>query len=199
MKNDIPAKPTDLFYKWFHEAEKTEVSYANCMTLATVNEQGKPAARVVLMRDLNDEGVFFYTNYESDKGRALLANPYAEVNFHWKTQEKQIRIAGKVQKISAEASDEYFAGRPRPSRIGAWASDQSRPMTAYEDFEKRIQEFEDKFEGIENPPRPPHWGGFQIIPEKYEFWEEQPFRLHKRFIYTRDNANDDWQVTWLYP
>lgn len=196
---EIPEKPTELFYRWFHEAEKTEISYANAMALASSDGQNRAQVRIVLMRDLNENGVFFYTNYESDKGRALEENPYAEVNFHWKSQEKQIRIAGRVEKISAEESDKYFAGRPHQSRIGAWASDQSRPMEKYEDFEQRIAEFENKFEGIENPPRPAHWGGFRIIPEKYEFWEEMPFRLHKRFVYTRENIKDGWRVRWLYP
>lgn len=199
MNNDIPQNPLDLFNLWYAEAEKSELSYANAMSLATVNEKNQPAVRVVLMRGHDESGVYFYTNYESDKGRALIANPYAEVNFYWKSQEKQIRICGSVEKVSAKTSDTYFNGRPRTSRIGAWASEQSRPMNDYGDFEKRIQEFEKKFEGQENPPRPPHWGGFKLIPDKYEFWSEEEFRLHKRFTYKRQSEKSNWDVTWLYP
>ncbi|MFP4314160.1 MAG: pyridoxamine 5'-phosphate oxidase, partial [Alphaproteobacteria bacterium] len=196
--SEIPDNPTHLFYDWFQKAEQSEPSYANAMALSTVNEDGRPQVRIVLMRDLNESGVYFYTNYESNKGRALEANPFAEVNFYWKSLEKQIRIAGAVEKLSAEASDRYFNNRPRQSRIGAWASEQSRAMESPEDFEKRLHKFEKKFEGQDNPPRPSHWGGFRIIPDRYEFWEERPFRLHKRFIFTRKDGGD-WDKTWLYP
>ena len=198
MHKETPKTPTELFYEWFQLAEKKEPAYPSAMTLASVNSEGRPALRVVLMRDLDESGVYFYTNYDSDKGKALIKTPFAEVNFYWKSIERQIRISGRVEKTSAEQSDAYFNNRPRASRVGAWASDQSRPLENYEDFEKRIEKFEKKFQGIENPPRPPHWGGFRLIPDKYEFWEERPFRLHKRFVYKR-NDNDKWDISWLYP
>ena len=198
MNNELPDHPTDLFHQWFQLAEEKEHSYPGAMTLATVSEDGKPAARVVLMRGMNEKGLHFYTNYESDKGRALAATPYAEANFYWKSTERQIRVAGIVEKTTEEESDIYFANRPRASRVGAWASNQSRPMEAYSDLEKAVEEFDQKFDGIENPPRPPHWGGFRIIPQRVEFWAEQPYRLHKRFVYSK-NADGDWSITWLYP
>jgi pyridoxamine 5'-phosphate oxidase len=198
MKNDIAPDPTDLFHEWFQLAEEKEFSYPGAMTLATVSPEGKPAARVVLMRGFNDKGLHFFTNYESDKGRALGANPYAEANFYWKSIERQIRVAGKVEKTSAEESDVYYNNRPRASRIGAWASRQSRPMEAYSELEKSFEEFDQKYDGVDNPPRPDHWGGFRIIPQRVEFWNEQPYRLHKRYVYSRDE-NGKWSIQWLYP
>jgi pyridoxamine 5'-phosphate oxidase len=198
MKNIFPAHPTDLFHEWFHLAEKKEPSYPNAMALASVNADNRPQVRIVLMQNFDLNGLYFYTNYESDKGRALVANPYAEANFYWKSIERQIRVHGRVEQASAEESDIYFNGRPRESRIGAWASQQSRPMESYEDFERAIEDQTKKFEGVENPPRPDYWGGFKIIPERVEFWEERPYRLHKRFIYVKDEKGV-WTTCWLYP
>lgn len=198
MKNNIPANPTDLFYEWFRIAEKKEPTYPSAMALASVNDQGRPNVRIVLMRDYNENGLYFYTNYESDKGRALIANPYAEANFYWKSLERQIRVHGRVEKASAAESDVYFNARPRESRIGAWASQQSRVMENYNTLEHAIDDYTKKFEGVNNPPRPDYWGGFKIIPERVEFWEEQPYRLHKRFIYEKDE-NGGWTTSWLYP
>jgi pyridoxamine 5'-phosphate oxidase len=198
MKNDFPSDPTDLFHEWFQLAEEKEPSYPGAMALATVSEEGRPAVRVVLMRGFNEKGLHFYTNYESAKGRALIANPYAEANFYWKSIERQIRVSGKVEKTSEDESDLYYNNRPRASRVGAWASRQSRPMQAYSDLEKAVEEFDQKFDAMDNPPRPPHWGGFRIIPERLEFWAEQPYRLHKRFVYSR-NADGSWSIGWLYP
>ena len=201
MKNEIVSKdPYVLFDKWFNQAEEKEVDYPSAMALSAVNEDGKPTVRIVLMRGIDNRGFRFFTNYNSAKGRALIANPYAEASFYWKSTQKQIRIAGSVEKLSVEESDEYFNNRPRNSRIGAWASKQSQIMeNGYEELEKFVNEFDDKFEGIENPPRPEHWGGFRIVPERMEFWEEQPYRLHKRFVYTRKDIKDDWNIDWLYP
>lgn len=198
MKNNFPTDPTDLFHEWFQMAEQSEPSYASAMALATVDAQGRPAVRIVLMRGLNEKGLHFYTNYESNKGKALIANPYAEANFYWKSQERQIRISGRVEKTSAEESDSYFNARPRPSRVGAWASQQSREMESYETLEKALNGFDAQYDGVEDPPRPPHWGGFRLIPERVEFWHEQPYRLHKRFIYVKED-NGDWSIHWLYP
>lgn len=198
MKNNTPAPPTELFHEWFHEAQKKEHSYPDAMTLATISAEGRPMARVVLMRGFDERGLHFYTNYESDKGRGLIANPYAEANFYWKTLERQIRVSGAVEKTSPAESDAYFQSRPRDSRIGAWASQQSRRMGGYEDLEAALRAYDEKFEGIENPPRPDYWGGFRIVPQRVEFWQEQPYRLHKRFIYEK-NADGQWSVSWLYP
>lgn len=190
--------PYDLFQEWFQLAEEKEYSYPSAISLATISEDGLPNVRIVLMRSLNEKGLHFYTNYDSEKGRGLIANPYAEANFYWKTLERQIRVRGPVEKTSPEESDAYFNARPRPSRIGAWASKQSRPMENYAELERVLEEYDQRFEGQENPPRPEHWGGFRIIPERFEFWEEQPYRLHKRFIFKKDESGN-WQKTWIYP
>ncbi len=192
-----PENPYALFEKWFHEAKEKEHSYPDAMTLASVAADGRPAVRVVLMRKYGNSGFEFFTNYNSAKGQALIAHPFAEGNFYWKSTQKQIRISGPVVKTSATESDEYFQNRPHGSKIGAWASEQSAPMTDYNDLEKRLAEFEAQFKGREDIPRPPHWGGFRINPERIEFWHEQPFRLHKRFVYIREN--DGWRVEWLFP
>ncbi len=198
MKNNIPVNPTDLFNEWFHMAEGAEDTYPGAMALASVDTEGKPAVRIVLMRGFNEKGLHFFTNYESNKGKALIANPYAEANFYWKSLERQIRVFGVVEKTTPEESDTYFNNRPRDSRIGAWASQQSREMEDYTTLEKAIGRYDEEFEGIENPSRPDYWGGFRIIPQRVEFWHEQPYRLHKRFIYTKDESGA-WSVSWLYP
>jgi pyridoxamine 5'-phosphate oxidase len=197
--NNEPQCPFTLFREWLALAESAEPSYATAMALASVTEQNRPNVRIVLMRRLDENGLYFYTNYESDKGRALIANPYAEANFYWKSLEKQVRFHGAVVKTSPEESDSYFNGRPRESRIGAWASQQSRPMNDYGDLERAINEYTQKFEGTENPPRPEHWGGFKIVPERIEFWAEQPYRLHKRFVFIKNPQNGAWDKSWLYP
>lgn len=190
--------PYALFDKWFQLAEEKELSYANAMSLATINEDGHPNVRIVLLRGLNEKGLHFYTNYESEKGKGLIKTPYAEVNFYWKSIERQIRVRGPVEKTSAEESDTYFNARPKQSRVGAWASQQSRPVESYEAFEKTIADFDTRFENTENPPRPDYWGGFRMIPERFEFWEEREFRLHKRFIFIK-NADGNWEKQWIYP
>lgn len=198
-KNISHNNPYELFEEWFTEAQQKELNDPSAMALAAVNEHGKPTVRMVLMRGYDERGFKFFTNYNSNKAKALIATPYAETNFYWKSLKKQIRISGAVEKVSAEESDEYYNSRYRDSRIGAWASKQSQIMeNGYGDLEKLFAEYDEKFDGAENPPRPGHWGGFRIMPEKIEFWEEQPYRLHKRFIFTRDD-NGDWQQDWLYP
>lgn len=200
MKKDISLyNPYELFEEWFTQAQEKELNDPSAMALAVVNEQNRPTVRIVLMRGYDERGFKFFTNYNSNKAKALAANPYAEADFYWKSLKKQIRISGAVEKVSADESDEYYNSRFRESRIGAWASKQSQIMkNGYGDLEKLVAEYDEKFEGDENPPRPDHWGGFRIIPEKIEFWEEQPYRLHKRFIFTRDK-NGDWKKDWLYP
>lgn len=189
--------PYDLFAKWFAEAAETEVNDPNAMALATVDETGQPSVRVVLMKDYDDRGFVFYTNFESDKGRALLANPVAGLNFHWKGLRRQVRVNGTVAPVSAVEADEYFAVRPRDSQIGAWASAQSRPLASRATFESEIAAVAARYEGRE-VPRPLHWSGFRIAPKRIEFWQDRPFRLHDRAIFT-PVAEGGWSVHRLYP
>lgn len=193
----IPPDPNALFDQWFQEAQKTEINDPGAMAVSVIDKNGRPSVRIVLMRNHTPEGFEFFTNYESRKGEGLETNPDAELCFYWKSLRKQIRITGRVEKTSEAVSDAYFNGRPRGSRIGAWASQQTRPLDHYDDLQKSVDEVEKRFEGQETIPRPPHWGGFRVVPDRMEFWEEQPFRLHKRFVYVKDG--NDWQAGWLYP
>jgi pyridoxamine 5'-phosphate oxidase len=188
--------PLKLFSQWFTEAEKTELNDHNAMALATVNKQDHPEVRMVLLKDYGPAGFTFFTNMQSAKGEALAVHPYAALNFHWKSTQKQIRISGPVVKATDKESDEYFASRRRESRLGAWASQQSRKIDSYEGFEKLVNEAEKKFDG-KDVPRPPHWGGFRVVPERIEFWIGHPDRLHKRFVYAKNN--NGWEAHWLFP
>ena len=190
--------PIILFEQWLSEAEKNEINDANAMFLSSVDPDGRPSVRTVLLKHHDEQGFVFYTNFESRKGKGLLANPYAETLFYWKSLEKQIRISGPVKQVSDSEADAYYNSRHRESRIGAWASKQSRPMESADALKEREEEFHKKFEGIENPPRPDHWSGFRIIPERMEFWIAGEFRLHTRFVYTR-TEDKTWNVNWLYP
>lgn len=188
--------PFDLFARWFAEAEAAEPNDANAMALATVDAEGQPSVRVVLMKDYDPRGFVFYTNLQSDKGRALLAHPRAGLDFHWKSLRRQVRIQGPVSVVSDAEADEYFAVRPRDSQIGAWASAQSRPLASRAVFEAEIAEVAARYEGAP-VPRPPHWSGFRIAPARLEFWQDRPFRLHDRVIFTPEG--DGWRVHRLYP
>jgi pyridoxamine 5'-phosphate oxidase len=188
--------PFHLFDEWFKAAAETEPDEPNAVALATVGAEGMPSVRMVLLKGVDDRGFVFYTNYESRKGRQLLANPQAALCFHWKSRKRQVRIEGKVEQVSPEDADAYFATRARTSQIGAWASQQSRPLAGRFELEKRIAQFTAKF-GIGTVPRPPHWSGFRIVPELIEFWENRPFRLHDRLVYHRDG--DGWRTERLYP
>ena len=191
-------RPLDLFSEWLKEAQLSEPNDPNAMALASIDPDGRPGVRIVLMRGHDERGFQFYTNYTSRKGVSLISNPFAEANFYWKTLHKQIRISGAVEKTTAQESDDYYNSRYRGSRIGAWASKQSSVLPHYEHLQKEVEAFEKKFEGREDIPRPEHWGGFRLIPSRMEFWHEQPFRLHKRFVYTKDESGS-WQINWLYP
>ena len=164
--------------------------------LGTVDAQGQPSVRIVLLKNVDERGFVFYTNYESRKGQELLATHRAAICFHWQPLEVQVRVEGSVETVSDAEADEYFASRARGSQLGAWASIQSRPMASPSDLDARVAEMEKRFAGGE-VPRPPHWSGFRIVPRRIEFWRGMPSRLHVREVYVRDG--DGWSVTRLYP
>jgi pyridoxamine 5'-phosphate oxidase len=189
--------PFQLFEKWFVEAEEAQVVEPNAMVLSTLDSQNHPTSRVVLFKRIHEEVLYFFTNYNSDKSKQLQKNPYASVNFHWRNPlHRQVRIAGKVIKASAEISDEYFSTRERGSQIGAWASPQSQPIASRAELEKRVEDFEKQFAG-RPVPRPDFWGGWGIIPSRFEFWEAGEFRLHTRTVYEKDG--DNWKTQLLGP
>jgi pyridoxamine 5'-phosphate oxidase len=190
--------PFQLFEAWFAEAKASEINDPNAMALATVDQDGLPDVRVVLMNGYDRNGFVFYTNTQSAKGNELLAVPKAAVVFHWKSLKRQIRVRGPVEKVSSELADTYFASRPRDSQIGAWASEQSRPLDARSTFERRIAEFKQKFEG-QTVPRPPHWTGYRIKPAQMEFWHDRPFRLHDRIVFHRQEMTSEFTRLRLYP
>jgi pyridoxamine 5'-phosphate oxidase len=188
--------PIALFVAWLEEALKREPSDANAMTLATVDETGMPDARMVLLKGVDQAGFTFFTNFESAKGRQLLAHPKAALVFHWKSLRRQVRVRGHVAPVSEAEADAYFATRARSAQIGAWASDQSRELPDRLAFERRIAEMGLRF-GLGPAPRPPHWSGFRLTPATIEVWRDRPFRLHERVLFER--LGDAWTVRRLYP
>ncbi len=185
-----------LFDDWYAQARASEPNDPNAVALATVDADGQPAVRMVLLKGHDERGFVFYTNRESRKADALVAHPVAALLFHWKSLRRQIRIEGQVEPVTSSESDAYFASRSRDSQLGAWASDQSRPLDARETFEARFKEMKARFDGGD-VPRPPHWGGYRVIPRKIEFWQDRAHRLHERRLFVRNG--DDWQETLLYP
>ncbi|MBS0268289.1 MAG: pyridoxamine 5'-phosphate oxidase [Proteobacteria bacterium] len=195
--------PFLLFETWMQEAEKHEPNDPNAMSLATVDAGGVPNVRTVLLKGLDgpessDRGFVFYTNFESVKGRELLANPKAALLFHWKSLERQIRIRGPVSLVSHDEADAYYATRPRLSRIGAWASHQSRPLASRDVLEAKVHHYEAKYPE-EAIPRPAYWSGFRVLPVEIEFWMSREYRLHDRIVFRRDAPRDSWHKTRLYP
>lgn len=195
-EHDVEPDPIRQFQLWFQQALDAQVPEPNAMTLATVDEQGQPSARIVLVKGADERGFVFFTNYESRKGHDLAINPRASLLFYWIELERQVRIEGTIEKTSEQESDAYFASRPLGSRIGAWASDQSREIAGRAVLEEREQAFAERFG--DNPPRPPQWGGYRVVPARMEFWQGRPSRLHDRIVYTR-NADASWQISRLSP
>ena len=170
------------------------------LALATSTPDGRPSVRMVLLKGFDERGFVFYTNLESRKGRELAENPHAALCFFWQPMEMQVRVEGRVEPVAAEEADAYFASRPRGSRIGAWASDQSRPLDDYERLGARVRELEEKYGDEGDIPRPPHWSGFRVVPSRIELWQGRPSRLHEREVYTREEGDPPrWRRTLLYP
>ncbi|HEY0085775.1 MAG TPA: pyridoxamine 5'-phosphate oxidase [Allosphingosinicella sp.] len=189
--------PHAIFEEWLAEAQLSEVNDPTAMALATVDAQGQPSVRMVLMKGHDARGFVFYTNLDSRKGGDLAANPRAAVLFHWKSLRRQVRVEGPVEPVSAEEADAYFATRGRDSQLGAWASDQSRPLDARATFEARFEAVKARFEGGE-VPRPPRWSGYRVLAERIELWNDRAHRLHERRLFTRDRQGN-WHDGLLFP
>jgi pyridoxamine 5'-phosphate oxidase len=192
----LATSPFDQFRAWMTEAEKAELNDPNAMTLATVSPDGKPSLRVVLLKGLDERGLVFYTNKESRKGVELAANPSVALLFHWKSLQRQVRIEGTVESVNDAEADAYYASRARISRLGAWASLQSRPLENRAVLEGRLAEMEGRFPN--EIPRPAYWSGYRVLPATFEFWQDMPYRLHDRTVYRR-SQHGIWGQTKLFP
>lgn len=186
MQNEqITENPYDLFKEWLEIAKSSEPNDPNAMNLATADKMGRPSNRMVLLNGLDARGFVFYTNAQSRKGEQLLENPFAALCFHWKSMRKQVRVEGTVEVVSDAESDAYYNSRPRQSRIGAWASQQSRVLAKFSDLQDAVQKYETEFDGMDVIPRPDYWKGFRVIPSRIEFWIDGEFRLHRRYVFEK--------------
>ena len=192
---DFTLNPFELFANWYDLAIETEINYPNAITLSTISNN-KPSSRVVLLKSHDEIGFVFYTNSNSKKGKSISENNNIALNFHWKTQNIQIRIEGQAKIVSSEIADSYFNSRPRGSQIGAWSSNQSAELNARSELIDNIKKFEKKYED-QDIPRPSHWNGYLVKPQLIEFWQEMPFRIHDRVVYTL--FNNKWKIKKLYP
>lgn len=195
-EHEVDSDPIRQFAVWFRQAVEAQMPEPNAMSLATVGSDGRPSLRIVLLKDFDERGFTFYTNYQSRKGDHLLGNPHAAITFHWVELERQIRIEGRVEQVAPEESDAYFNIRPVKSRIGAIASAQSRPIGSREQLEQQFEQASAEFG--DNPPRPAHWGGYRLTPDWMEFWQGRRSRLHDRIVYTRE-AGGSWTRQRLQP
>lgn len=193
----MATNPFQLFDAWFAEARAAEINDPEAMALASADQLGKPTVRMVLLKGHGPNGFIFYTNEESKKGRELKENPSAALLFHWKSLRRQVRIEGHVERVPDDQADAYFASRSRDSQLGAWASKQSSPLESRALFEARFEEFTRRFEG-QPVPRPPHWGGYRLVPDRIEFWQDRPHRLHERRLFVARN-DGSWDEGLLYP
>ncbi|MFD1327436.1 pyridoxamine 5'-phosphate oxidase [Mycoplana ramosa] len=192
------SEPFSLFGKWLEDAEKSEPNDPNAVALATVDASGLPNVRMVLLKGFDERGFVFYTNFESQKGQEVLGAGKAAMCFHWKSLRRQVRVRGPVEVVSDAEADAYYASRPRGSRIGAWASKQSRPLESRFALEKAVAEYTARY-AIGEIPRPPHWSGFRIKPVSIEFWHDRPFRLHDRLEFRRTAEGEGWEKVRMYP
>ncbi len=191
-------EPLRLFAKWLEEAREAEINDPEAMALASVDPDGLPNLRMVLLKEADERGFVFYTNFGSAKGQELLESGKAALNFHWKSLRRQVRLRGAVEPVSDAEADEYYASRARGSRIGAWASKQSAPLESRFALEKRVAKYTAKY-GLGTVPRPDWWSGFRLVPVQMEFWHDRPFRLHDRLLFSRKSVRDPWEKTALYP
>lgn len=207
LRRDYASEPLELtqvhpdpihqFKAWFEEAMNSQLPEPNAMTLATADAQGRPTARTVLLKEFTPEGFIFFTNYESRKGQELAENPYACLLFNWLELARQVRIEGRVEKISAAESEAYFQSRPKGSQIGAWASPQSRVLSSRQLLEDKVAQLEAEYAAVEVLPVPPFWGGYRVVPERIEYWQGRPSRLHDRITYRLENGS--WKIERLAP
>jgi pyridoxamine 5'-phosphate oxidase len=196
LENDVDPDPVRQFQQWWNEALTSRIEEPNAMTLATSNSKGKPAARIVLLKGLSNDGFVFFTNYESRKGKELKENPFASLLFFWKELERQVRVEGTISKVSEEKSNEYFSSRPAASKLGAWSSPQSSVIKSRDELDENVKKYQQQF-GEGNIPKPQHWGGYVVKPNLIEFWQGRPSRLHDRIQYTL--KNDGWIIERLAP
>lgn len=197
-EKSVDKNPIKQFEYWFEEALKSEILEPNAMVLSTVGQGGRPSARVVLLKGIESDGFVFFTNYQSQKGQELIANPFAALTFNWLDLQRQVRIGGTVQKLTEEASTAYFQSRPKSSQIGAWASMQSSPIPSREILEEKVAALEAQYQTADVLPKPPFWGGFILWPEQIEFWQGRASRLHDRIVYNQTETGK-WQIQRLSP